>query len=233
MVKLPRGEERLGPTSQLGMTAERARFGDVRWEDDLARGVEEGEHPVDVAAVPSVDELVHDRVVLGSTSPASISRKVHFPSARPQLETAGRRCPDGRRTRTDKTDPYGTHRPILKRQNPLRRAGSAKIGAPGFEPGTSPTRTVRATRLRHAPRAPVSRNCRGCRAGRRCPTGHHARVRRTRAGAAGRRSRSRSAGSRARRARAHGRAAARGSATRSAATPAACARTFEASASAG
>ena len=26
------------------------------------------------------------------------------------------------------------------------------IGAPGFEPGTSPTRTVRATRLRHAPR---------------------------------------------------------------------------------
>ena len=26
-----------------------------------------------------------------------------------------------------------------------------KIGAPGFEPGTSPTRTVRATRLRHAP----------------------------------------------------------------------------------
>jgi hypothetical protein len=25
------------------------------------------------------------------------------------------------------------------------------IGAPGFEPGTSPTRTVRATRLRHAP----------------------------------------------------------------------------------
>jgi hypothetical protein len=28
---------------------------------------------------------------------------------------------------------------------------SAVIGAPGFEPGTSPTRTVRATRLRHAP----------------------------------------------------------------------------------
>src|SRR4051794_34803069 len=27
------------------------------------------------------------------------------------------------------------------------------IGAPGFEPGTSPTRTARATRLRHAPRA--------------------------------------------------------------------------------
>jgi hypothetical protein len=31
------------------------------------------------------------------------------------------------------------------------------IGAPGFEPGTSPTRTVRATRLRHAPiQTPVS-----------------------------------------------------------------------------
>ena len=29
------------------------------------------------------------------------------------------------------------------------------IGAPGFEPGTSPTRTVRATRLRHAPRAAI------------------------------------------------------------------------------
>src|SRR6187455_564367 len=30
--------------------------------------------------------------------------------------------------------------------------GIVYIGAPGFEPGTSPTRTVRATRLRHAPR---------------------------------------------------------------------------------
>ena len=30
----------------------------------------------------------------------------------------------------------------------------AFIGAPGFEPGTSPTRTVRATRLRHAPNGP-------------------------------------------------------------------------------
>src|SRR5690242_3113102 len=28
--------------------------------------------------------------------------------------------------------------------------GEVSIGAPGFEPGTSPTRTVRATRLRHA-----------------------------------------------------------------------------------
>ena len=31
------------------------------------------------------------------------------------------------------------------------RSGFGAIGAPGFEPGTSPTRTVRATRLRHAP----------------------------------------------------------------------------------
>jgi hypothetical protein len=30
--------------------------------------------------------------------------------------------------------------------------GEGEIGAPGFEPGTSPTRTVRATRLRHAPK---------------------------------------------------------------------------------
>jgi len=39
---------------------------------------------------------------------------------------------------------------------PLRQysrlfANMRNIGAPGFEPGTSPTRTVRATRLRHAP----------------------------------------------------------------------------------
>ena len=33
----------------------------------------------------------------------------------------------------------------------------AKIGAPGFEPGTSPTRTARATRLRHAPKFDQSR----------------------------------------------------------------------------
>ena len=32
-----------------------------------------------------------------------------------------------------------------------RRRSRKSIGAPGFEPGTSPTRTVRATRLRHAP----------------------------------------------------------------------------------
>src|SRR3954451_6894596 len=33
---------------------------------------------------------------------------------------------------------------------------TSDIGAPGFEPGTSPTRTVRATRLRHAPKTAIS-----------------------------------------------------------------------------
>ena len=36
-----------------------------------------------------------------------------------------------------------------------RKTALEIIGAPGFEPGTSPTRTVRATRLRHAPRAAI------------------------------------------------------------------------------
>jgi hypothetical protein len=41
-------------------------------------------------------------------------------------------------------------------QGSARRDGEKHpIGAPGFEPGTSPTRTVRATRLRHAPRAAI------------------------------------------------------------------------------
>ena len=37
---------------------------------------------------------------------------------------------------------------------PARLSRSLAIGAPGFEPGTSPTRTARATRLRHAPMQP-------------------------------------------------------------------------------
>ena len=41
------------------------------------------------------------------------------------------------------------------------RICGALIGAPGFEPGTSPTRTVRATRLRHAPIEPVSHKAHG------------------------------------------------------------------------
>lgn len=52
--------------------------------------------------------------------------------------------------------------PVKAQAGAVRKAGPKEvrqrenrteiIGAPGFEPGTSPTRTVRATRLRHAPR---------------------------------------------------------------------------------
>src|SRR5438046_3209046 len=43
---------------------------------------------------------------------------------------------------------------MLRRNDETRAArGFRLIGAPGFEPGTSPTRTVRATRLRHAPKS--------------------------------------------------------------------------------
>ena len=37
-----------------------------------------------------------------------------------------------------------------KQDGPKR--GRLSIGVPGFEPGTSPTRTARATRLRHTPK---------------------------------------------------------------------------------
>src|SRR6476646_7600229 len=55
----------------------------------------------------------------------------------------------------------GMSRNLRIRPSVTRRADKSRgypcaelfIGAPGFEPGTSPTRTVRATRLRHAPRA--------------------------------------------------------------------------------
>ncbi len=46
------------------------------------------------------------------------------------------------------TDPSHRHR--------QRRRDACHIGAPGFEPGTSPTRTARATRLRHAPKGSES-----------------------------------------------------------------------------
>ena len=57
----------------------------------------------------------------------------------------------------------------LKRRNPRVSRGSL-IGAPRFELGTSPTRTVRATRLRHAPtRLRVFHTSRGGAYLRRCP----------------------------------------------------------------
>src|SRR6476646_7553912 len=51
----------------------------------------------------------------------------------------------------------------------LKAARNIYIGAPGFEPGTSPTRTVRATRLRHAPRGLDYPRRRGAGAGRPVP----------------------------------------------------------------
>ena len=51
---------------------------------------------------------------------------------------------DGRGPRAGEGPPCG----------PLAGPGRPSIGAPRFELGTSPTRTVRATRLRHAPRRP-------------------------------------------------------------------------------
>ena len=61
--------------------------------------------------------------------------------------------------RSNPRTPTNTHDPAPRRAriywpNRLCSCGCVlhePIGAPGFEPGTSPTRTVRATRLRHAP----------------------------------------------------------------------------------
>ena len=47
----------------------------------------------------------------------------------------------------------------------------AMVGAPGFEPGTSSSRTMRATRLRHAPRRGILHH--GPRPGPRCRTRIH------------------------------------------------------------
>src|ERR1700683_601654 len=48
------------------------------------------------------------------------------------------------------TEPHWNLDDPQNAENPLP-TGVLAIGAPGFEPGTSPTRTARATRLRHAP----------------------------------------------------------------------------------
>jgi hypothetical protein len=63
--------------------------------------------------------------------------------------------PDGlREAKTPAPEPHLT--PSGLPQHPPD-SNSKTIGAPGFEPGTSPTRTARATRLRHAPtQVPVS-----------------------------------------------------------------------------
>src|SRR5450755_2062552 len=57
--------------------------------------------------------------------------------------TLGTKRPNRRPRRLSATAPRAQKAPHLR--------GFPDIGAPGFEPGTSPTRTVRATRLRHAP----------------------------------------------------------------------------------
>ena len=51
----------------------------------------------------------------------------------------------------------GSQPPHLARHRILRatRLSGARIGVPGFEPGTSATQRRRATRLRHTPRRPV------------------------------------------------------------------------------
>ena len=64
--------------------------------------------------------------------------------------------PKHEQTRSPKPPVLGPIRP-----SSLGFAGSKPIGAPRFELGTSPTRTVRATRLRHAPmRSAVSHTAR-------------------------------------------------------------------------
>lgn len=62
----------------------------------------------------------------------------------PRPTLCGRFVPNPRRANRSHLAP-SAHKKTLAYQ------GFSAIGAPGFEPGTSPTRTVRATRLRHAP----------------------------------------------------------------------------------
>jgi hypothetical protein len=59
-VELPRGQESLGPLPQLGMTVEGAGLWDLGREDDIALGVEQGKHRVDIAAVPRFHEPIDE-----------------------------------------------------------------------------------------------------------------------------------------------------------------------------
>ena len=58
------------------------------------------------------------------------------------------------RRHLEEIEPYWNLEPV-KPPDRLQLRAIRTIGAPGFEPGTSPTRTVRATRLRHAPMHPI------------------------------------------------------------------------------
>ncbi len=52
---------------------------------------------------------------------------------------------------SEKMEPHWNLKTPLRSRKSAPQCGFSDIGAPGFEPGTSPTRTARATRLRHAP----------------------------------------------------------------------------------
>jgi hypothetical protein len=104
---------------------------------------------------PQRSRLV-DRAKAGPTRPPALHRgyrcglRFKIPahwhlSASPNARVR-RLCPIPARS----TDPPADKKPRFLR--------GFLIGAPGFEPGTSPTRTVRATRLRHAPIRPVSQD---------------------------------------------------------------------------
>ena len=56
VVELPRGQKPLGPLPQLGVTVEGTGLWDLRWEDNLALGVEQGKDRVDITAVPCFHE---------------------------------------------------------------------------------------------------------------------------------------------------------------------------------
>jgi hypothetical protein len=69
--------------------------------------------------------------------------RVHAASATPLRRR-------GRRSHVRPRRGHGSGRVTIRAQTPFPPPGRG-IGAPRFELGTSPTRTVRATRLRHAP----------------------------------------------------------------------------------
>ena len=113
-------------------------------ETTITKGPKKTQKRVRSSSSPPADA---GRRPSSASSTRASSRPARRPSRRPSFVRASTGCRSG---------PLGPEEPT-----PPRRSGSSgssrrpeEIGAPGFEPGTSPTRTVRATRLRHAPRAP-------------------------------------------------------------------------------
>ena len=116
-----------------------------------------------IVAVPGAMEAgLGDVLFWGSLSVALvIAGTFAFPVNRWLIARGKGHAPCTRRGSTAGPDPRGGHRGRLAfvfgvdraaRRSVLASASQLLIGAPGFEPGTSPTRTVRATRLRYAPR---------------------------------------------------------------------------------